>query len=181
MNEIKRLSSVLKHRGVLLDFYEDNMLLPNGHEVKWDRLEHGNAAASVAVDNEGKILMVKQYRGPVDRITLEIPAGCADNNEEPLDVCAARELEEETGYRPGKMMHLMDIYPAISYSDEMIGIYLATELQMTAADPDDDEFLNVFHMDPDELISMIYDGRIKDSKTAAGILAYDNIRRSGKI
>ncbi|MBQ9828589.1 MAG: NUDIX hydrolase, partial [Lachnospiraceae bacterium] len=122
MNDVKRIGRVLKHHGVLLDFYEDEVLLPNGNTAKWDYLKHGKAAAAVAVAEDGRLLMVRQYRGPVDRMTLEIPAGCAGDENEPLEICAARELEEETGYRPGKMQHLLDIYPAFSYCDEMIGI-----------------------------------------------------------
>ena len=101
---IKRLNRELIRRGAILNIYKDTMRLPNGEIEEWDYIEHRmGAAAVVAVPEPGKVLMVHQYRPALERMTLEIPAGSRDSVTEDTKVCAARELEEETGYRAGKL------------------------------------------------------------------------------
>ncbi|MEG0108296.1 MAG: NUDIX hydrolase, partial [Lachnospiraceae bacterium] len=97
--EIKRVGRTLVHRGAIIDMYCDTIRLPDEHIVKWDYIHHNGAAAVVPVMEDGRILMVRQYRNALDRYTLEIPAGALDYVEEPGLQCASRELEEETGYR----------------------------------------------------------------------------------
>ncbi len=174
MAEVGKIKRELKQKGHVVDFYFDTVLLPDGRMAEWDFLKHGNAAAVVAVDPEGKILLVKQYRNPVDRYTLEIPAGCVDEGES-MEDCARRELSEETGYAPGKLVHLFDNYTAISYSDELISIFAATDLYRNDLEADDDEFLSVERFELSEVIDMIKCGIIKDAKTIAGILGYKDM------
>lgn len=97
--QIKRLNRELKFKGNIIDFYQDTMEIDGDHTVTWDFIKHKGAAAVVPVTDDGRILMVKQYRNALERDTLEVPAGALDKEDEPGIVCAGRELEEETGYR----------------------------------------------------------------------------------
>ena len=100
MEKIERVKRELVHKGAILDIYEDTVRLPNGKEEKWDFVSHRMGAACVlAVHPSGKIIMVRQYRNALDRFTLEVPAGKRDSVDEDTAICAARELEEETGLR----------------------------------------------------------------------------------
>jgi len=102
MDIYKRLDRKLVHKGKIIDLYEDTVAIPNGNVAKWDFIGHKGAAAVVPVTADGRILMVHQYRNALDRETLEIPAGGRDSVDEPYIDCAARELEEETGYKTEK-------------------------------------------------------------------------------
>ena len=97
MDELKRIDRKLVHKGRVIDFYQDTMLLPNGNTVEWDLIDHVGAACVVAVREDGKLLMVRQYRNPLERLTLEVPAGKLNSKDEDPAVCAERELAEETG------------------------------------------------------------------------------------
>ena len=172
MEDIRRIRRDLVYKGKILNFYEDYMALPNGNTAVWDFIEHKGAAAVVPVTSDGKILMVRQYRNALERYTLEIPAGAVNYLGEPKEECAARELEEETGYRAGKLEWLMNVNTTVAFCNELIGIYVAQDLIPTSQHLDEDEFLNVEKHDLDELLAMVYDGRITDGKTAAALLAY---------
>ena len=105
---LKRIKRVLEHEGAILDIYSDYMELPDGKVEKWDYVEHRKGAAAVVpVLPDGRILMVRQYRNALERFTLEIPAGARDTKTEPTIECAARELEEETGYRCDRLEFLL--------------------------------------------------------------------------
>ena len=97
--EVRRIGRELAYKGTVLDVYCDTMEFENGNTAKWDFIHHDGAAAVVPVTEDGKILMVRQYRNALERYTLEIPAGKLDDPKEAGIVCASRELEEETGYR----------------------------------------------------------------------------------
>ena len=172
MEDIRRIRRELVYKGKILNFYEDYMALPNGNTAVWDFIEHKGAAAVVPVTSDGKILMVRQYRNALERYTLEIPAGAVNYLGEPKVECASRELEEETGYRAGKLEWLMNVNTTVAFCNELIGIYVAQDLIPTSQHLDEDEFLNVEKHDLDELLAMVYDGRITDGKTAAALLAY---------
>ena len=109
MEKFRRISRDLVAKGAILDYYQDTMQIPNGNIAKWDLIDHKGAAAVVAVREDGKLLMVRQYRNALDRYTLEIPAGKLDSPEEPKIECAYRELEEETGFRTEKLEYLLSI------------------------------------------------------------------------
>ena len=174
MEKYERLDRTLVYKGVIIDFYQDTVKVPNGNVVKWDFIGHKGAAAVVAVNEDGKLLMVRQYRNALDRETLEIPAGALDSAEEPTHVAAARELEEETGYKAGKLELLIKLRTTVAFCNEKIDVYLATDLQPSKQNLDDDEFINVELHDIDELVQMIYDCKIEDSKTVAALMAYKN-------
>lgn len=172
MEDIKRIKRELAYQGKILNIYKDYMSFPNGNISVWDFVEHKGAAAVVPVTEDGKILMVRQYRNALERETLEIPAGAVDYLGEPKDLCAARELEEETGYKAGKLEWLININTTVAFCNEFIGVYLATDLIPSCQNLDEDEYLNVEEHDLSELLEMIFDGRITDSKTSAALLAY---------
>lgn len=172
MGEFKRLKRELVHKGKVVDFYTDTMQMPDGNQTEWDLISHKGAAAVVALKPDGKILMVRQYRNPLERMVLELPAGKLDSEDENPKACAERELEEETGYKAGKIEHLMDIFTSVAFCNEKISIYVATELTASKQHLDDDEFLNVEAYELSDLLSMIADGKLLDSKTVSGLLMY---------
>lgn len=139
-------------------------------QVKREIVEHPGAAAVIGFDGE-KIILVRQHRFPHGYV-LEIPAGTLEESEDPKD-CALRELREETGYSAKEMTHLLSYYPSIGYSTEIIHCYVASGLEKTAdIQPDNDEFITVVKMNINELISMIKDGKIQDSKTICAVMTY---------
>lgn len=173
MEEIKRLSRDLVANGVIIDYYQDTMQIPNGNVVKWDLIDHKGAAAVVAVREDGKLLMVRQYRNALERETLEIPAGGLNGREEPTKDAAIRELAEETGYVCDEAELLTSIYTTVAFCNEKIDIYLARGLKQRGSQHlDEDEYINVEAYTVEELKQMIFDCKIQDSKTICGILAY---------
>lgn len=171
IEEYKRVDRTLIKKGAIIDYYQDTIQIPNGNIAKWDFIDHHGAAAVLAVRNDGKILMVKQYRNALDRYTIEIPAGGLNENE-PTDIAAARELKEETGYIAGKIEPLLSINTTVAFCNEKIDIYLATDLTKGEQELDEDEYLGVEAYDVEDLISMIDSFEIKDSKTICAILRY---------
>lgn len=174
MEKIERLERKLVYKGAIIDYYQDTVKIPNGNIATWDFIAHKGAAAVIAVKDDGKLLMVRQYRNALDRETLEIPAGALDSIDEPTDVAAARELEEETGYLAGKLELLISLRTTVAFCNERIDVYVATDLRPGKQHLDEDEFLNVETYNIEELIQMIYDCKIQDSKTVSALLAYKN-------
>lgn len=172
MEEFKRLKRELVAKGHILDYYQDVMQIPNGNIAIWDFIKHKGAAAVVAVREDGKLFMVRQYRNALERETLEIPAGGLNGADEPTDIAAMRELEEETGYKCDKVELLISIYTTVAFCNEKIDIYLARNLQPSHQHLDEDEYINVEVYSVEELLEMIYAGKIQDSKTVSAILAY---------
>ena len=174
MDQIKRIDRKLIHQGTILDIYEDTMLLPNGKTEKWDFVSHRMGAACVlAVKPDGKILMVRQYRNALERETLEVPAGKRDSLTEDTSICAARELEEETGYRAGKLEKLLSLKSTVAFCDEMIDVYLATDIEKIGEQNlDESEDIDIEAWDLNDLMKMCCDGTLQDAKTVAAIMAY---------
>ena len=148
------------------------MEFANGNKADWDYIHHDGAAAVVPVLEDGRILMVRQYRTALGREALEIPAGKLDGADEEGIVCAARELEEETGYRCENLEWLLTLRPTIAYCDEKIQIFLARDLIPSRQHLDEDEEINVEAWELKDLEELIYSGKMTDGKTIAGILAY---------
>ena len=170
--EFERLDRKLIHKGAILDLYQDSVKTPSGHVAKWDFIGHKGAAAVVPVTERGTILMVRQYRNAIDRYTLEIPAGGRDSLEEKTYDCAARELEEETGFRSDHLELLIQLKTAVAYCNEFIDVYVAKDLVPSHQHLDEDEFINVCECTVEELSEKILSGEIQDAKTVAAIMAY---------
>lgn len=170
------LDSKLVWRGDFLAVDDVTVRLPNGKVAHRDVVRHPGAVAVIALTDEGKLVMVHQYRTALEQVTLEIPAGKLDLGEDPAHA-AARELLEETGYMAARMAHLGQIAMAAGYSDEIIHLYMAMGLSFAGARPDPDEFVHVDLIDLDEVVDMVLDGKIIDSKTVAGVMLCDAIAR----
>jgi len=155
--------------GKILTIRCDTVELPNGKEASRELVVHPGAVAVVPVRNDGKIILVRQYRYPIDKITLEIPAGKLDQGEEPDD-CVRRELEEETGYKANTIRKLASVYTTPGFTNEIIHLYIAEDLIMTEQCPDEDEFLNAEAYTRSDIKKMIADGTINDAKSMLGLL-----------
>ncbi|MDD3174534.1 MAG: NUDIX hydrolase [Herbinix sp.] len=167
----KRLKRDLVQRGRIIDFYSDTIEIEGGKQTNFDFINHKGAAAMIPVDEDGKILMVRQYRNAIDQYTLEIPAGGLNEGED-CRSCAIRECEEETGYKAGKVEHLIDLFTTVAFSNEKIGIYYTTGITPSNQNLDEDEFVTFEKHSIEDLTKMILDGKIVDAKTIAGILSY---------
>lgn len=172
--KVERVKRELKYEGNIVKFYTDYVKVPNGNIAKWDYIQHKGAAAVVPVTGDGKLLMVRQYRNALDRYTIEIPAGGRDTPEEPMMTCAARELEEETGYRSENLEFLISLKTTVAFCDEQIDVFVARNLIPSAQKLDEDESIDILTFTVEELCDKIYSGEMQDSKTIAAILAYKN-------
>lgn len=177
MEKFEILGKDLVYHGTIIDFYKLKLRTPAGHEVSWDHIEHKGASAVLPIDDEGKVLTVTQYRGAIDDIMIEIPAGGRDSVEEDFAVCAARELEEETGFRAGSLEYLVDVHTAAAYTSEKIAVYVAKDLIPSRQHLDEDEFVDIRRYTFEELNDMIFSGKITDSKTIAAVMAYQTKQR----
>ncbi len=166
----KQLSSENVFKGKLLDVYSDDIELPNGHKSKREYIKHVGAACVVPVDDDGNIIIEKQFRYPFHKVLTEIPAGKLDSKEEPHLDAALRELKEETGFTAEKMIYLGEFLPTCAYSDEVIHMYLATGLTKGEQNLDDDEFVGVEKMPLEFAVKEIMNGNITDGKTQTAIL-----------
>ncbi len=164
-DEIKRVKRELKFKGKIIDFYQDTMEINGDHTVIWDFIKHKGAAAVVPVTDEGKILMVRQYRNALERYTLEIPAGALDTADEPGITCASRELEEETGYRSENLEWLINLRTTVAFCNEKIEVFVAKNLIPSKQHLDEDEFIDLGAYTMEELKEKIYSGEIEDAKT----------------
>lgn len=173
-DEVKCVKRELVYQGTILEVYKDHMEFSNGNTAEWDFIRHDGAAAVVPVMEDGRILMVSQYRNALGRMTLEIPAGKLDKPEEPGIECARRELEEETGYRSEKLEWLLSLRTTVAFCNEKIEIFVARNLIPSCQHLDEDEFVDVKAYTVKELKEMIFTGKIEDSKTIAAILAYES-------
>jgi ADP-ribose pyrophosphatase len=143
--------------------------LPNGESGKREIIRHPGAVAIVALDDDGNVLLVRQYRIAADKVLQEIPAGTLKPGEDPR-LCAERELQEETGFKPGKLERIGGIYPAPGYTTEYIHLFLATDLQPSPLPMDDDEFIEVDRMPLAQAVALVDAGEICDAKSVAGLL-----------
>ncbi len=157
------------YEGRIINLRLDSVVLENGNTAMREVVEHPGAVGIVALKENGDIVMVKQYRKAVEQVLLELPAGKLEQGENPLD-CAARELTEETGYTAGDLRYLVSFYTSPGFSNEVMHMFLATDLKEGKNDPDDDEMVETVEISRDRAIDMILKGEIKDGKTIAGIL-----------
>ena len=171
MSPYKRIKRDLVQKGSIIDYYHDTIEVNGVKTTTFDYIHHKGASAMVPVDDQGRIVMVRQYRNAVDGYSLEIPAGGLNAGED-NQTCAIRECEEETGFKAGEVHHLIDVYTTVAFSNEKICIYYTTGIIPTKQNLDEDEFVTIEHYSLEELTKLILDGEIKDAKTVAAILAY---------
>lgn len=157
------------YEGKIVNLRVDTVKLPDGRTSTREVVEHSAAVAIIPLLDQNRIVMVRQYRYPIGRVTLEIPAGKVDRDEEIIE-CARRELEEETGYVGASFQKILSFYTTPGFSDEIIHIFIARGLSRTAAHPDEDEFIQTETVTLDEAIRMVKNGVICDAKTTAALL-----------
>lgn len=172
-DKIKRLNRELVYKGAILDIYKDTMDVGNGKIEEWDFVSHRKGAACIVpVLQDGRILMVRQYRNALERDTIEVPAGARDSVTEDTMVCAVREMEEETGYTSNKVSKLLSLRTTVAFCNEMVDVYLAEDLIPGKQHLDDAEDIRVEAFELETLKELIYEGTIQDAKTVAAIMAY---------
>lgn len=159
------------YEGKICSVFQDTITLPDGRNAVREVIEHGAAAAIVPIDADGNIIFVRQYRHPARKEVLEIPAGMIEGDERP-EVCASRELEEETSYKSDKLKLLTAMYTSIGFCTEILYVYLAVDLEQGNFNFDEDEFIKIEKYPLEKAIEMIFNGEIIDSKTIVGVLAY---------
>ena len=165
----ERLESKNVFDGRLLHVFKDQVRLPNGHISTREYIKHPGASAVVPVFKNGDIMLVKQFRYPLQKVFYEVPAGKIDSGEDPQKT-AAREVEEETGLIYENVHYLAPFHPSIGYTDEVIHIYCAWNITETKRKVDDDEFLLTEKMPFKKAMHMMYDGQITDGKTMVSLL-----------
>lgn len=165
----KKLSSEEIFDGVAIHLYRDEILLPNGKKGVREVIRHPGAVCVLPIKEDGSVIFVNQFRYAFNKVTLEAPAGKLDEGEEPLEA-AKRELREETGLSANNIVYLGEMYTTPALIDEIIHLYLATDLTSGEQDLDEDEFINVIEMPLSEAEEMVMNGLIKDSKTQTLIL-----------
>jgi ADP-ribose pyrophosphatase len=162
----------LVYDGALLKVRRDTVRLPDGSEGTREYIRHPGAVAIVALFDDGRVLLERQFRYPHRREFIEIPAGKLEPGESPLDT-AKRELVEETGYLAAEWKRVGVIHTAIAYTDEAIELFVARKLSKVERKLDQGEFLEVLAVPFDQALTMVREGRITDSKSVAGLLWVD--------
>ena len=162
------ISSRTIYRGRVLKLHVDRVKLANGRETTREIVEHPGAAAIIPILDNGKLLVVKQYRAATHRQLMEIPAGTLEPGESPLS-CAKRELVEETGYAARRIRKLFSCYLAPGYSTEKIHFFLATRLIPTKGKQEEDESIATQAIDLRQALRAIEHGKIQDAKTISAL------------
>jgi len=173
LNDVHVNGSETLFRGEAFSFAVEDITLPNGVHTRIALVRHPGSTGIVPVDEDGRVVMIRQYRHPVGEYLLEIPAGTTDQGENPL-ACARRELEEETGLVAGEFIEIANVHILPSYSDECIHVYLARNFTRTRQNLDSDEIIEIERYTMDDLMQMIDDGEITDALT---ILSIQHARR----
>ncbi len=167
--EYSIINSEVIFEGKVFKVRVDEVRKPSGESMRVDVVEHGGAVTLIPMDEQSRILMVRQYRHPAGKQLLELPAGTLDHDETP-EQCAVRECREEVGLAPGKLVHLGGFFLAPGYSTEYLELFLATELSPAPLPQDYDEDLIIERLSVDEVLGRIAKNEICDAKTIAGLL-----------
>lgn len=177
--EEKSVSSDIIFDGRIVKLRVDKVLMPGGRVTTREIVGHPGGVGVVAVTDKDEIILVRQYRKPIEKAIYEIPAGKLDAGEHHRN-CGIRELEEETGYRAGSFEYLGFIYPSPGFTDEVTHVYLATDLHDGECHPDEGEFLEIEKIPAEKVFDMVMSGEINDAKSVFGILKYMAMRNETK-
>lgn len=171
----KTVKSETIYQGKVIHLHLDEVQLPNGKSASREIVRHPGAVAIIAITPEKRMVFVRQFRKPLDKTILEIPAGKLEKGEDPLD-CAKRELIEETGYQAEEMNFVNKFYTSPGFADELLYIYEGTNLTAGDARPDEDEFVDLVELTLDEAFERIQTGEITDAKTILAVYYWQNKR-----
>ena len=166
----KKLASEAIYEGGWLRIFRDTVSLPDGNRASREYIRHIGAVCVVPLTENGQVVVERQFRYPIGKVTLEIPAGKLNTTDEIPAEAARRELKEETGAEAGELIDLGDLYCAAAYSDEKIRVFLARNLVFGQAQRDEDEFMSVELIGLEELVREILAGNVPDAKTQAAVL-----------
>ncbi len=169
-----RIDGTDVYQGHFLRVTRDTVRLPDGKQAAREYIRHPGAVVVLPLFEDGRVLMERQYRYPLQRVFIEFPAGKLDAGEDPLH-CAQRELLEETGYRASEWQFVCRIHNAIAYSDEFLDLFLARGLQAGERHLDEEEFLDIYTPQFAELLEGVRQGQITDVKTVIGIFWLEKI------
>jgi len=167
----KTLASQLIYEGRAVKLRVDTVQMPSGRETAREIVEHEDCVAIIAIDAENNVLLVNQFRKPIEKELLEIPAGGIDSGEDAV-AAVRRELQEETGYLPGKVEKLGGFYSAPGYCTEYLYLYLATDLTPSQLYAEDTENIRLIRVPVSQIPELITSGRICDAKSIAGLLTF---------
>ena len=173
--EERTLESRRIYEGRVISLRIDKVLLPSGRQTKREVVEHGDCVAIIALDPDGDVVLVKQFRQAAGKALLEIPAGNVDRGESP-EQAAIRELGEETSLEAGKLKRLLGFYTSPGYSSEYLHLCLATDLKHGTLSPMEDESIEVVRVPLSDIPRLIASGEICDGKSIAGLLAFITLR-----
>lgn len=171
MAEEQTLSSRLIYDGRAVRLRVDTVRMPSGRETTREIVEHSDCVAIIAVDDKDNVLLVNQFRKPVEKELLEIPAGGIEPGEDPVD-CVRRELREETGFLPQKVERLGGFYSTPGYGTEYLYLYLATDLVPSPLQAEDSESIKLVRVPLAQIPGLITSGSICDAKSIAGLLTF---------
>ena len=171
MSDLKEstISTTVVYKGNFLDVRRDEVLLPNGKTGTREWINHPGAVVIIPILPDGEIALIKQFRYAAGSEFIELPAGKLDSGEDPEE-CALRELEEEIGYRANKIKFLANIHPAIGFTNEIMGVFLAENLEKTEHNRDKDEFLEIVPTTLTEALNLVWENNITDVKSIIGLL-----------
>ena len=165
----KQIETKTVYEGLIVNVRNDVAEMQNGKHVPREVVEHPGGVGIVPITNDNKVLMVRQYRYPMEEELLEIPAGKLEPGENPME-CALRELSEETGCTAGKIIDLGAIYPSPGYCKEILYLYLALDLEQGEMHLDENEFLSVEPIEINALLYKIMANQLRDAKSIIGIM-----------
>jgi ADP-ribose pyrophosphatase len=177
--DFEAVGEELLHSGHVIDLYRCRFRAPDGTEIDRDVVRHPGAVSVVPLHDDGRVVLVRQFRAPLGRELIEIPAGKRDVAGEPPEVTARRELVEEVGLEAGRLEHLATFHNSVGFSDEESHVFLGTDLRPVAHDRQgvEEEHMEVLEVHLEDVAAMIAAGEITDAKTVIGLLA--TIERRG--
>ena len=168
--EEKTIASERIYQGTLVNLRIDTVKLPSGNTKRREIVEHGDVVVIIAIDSDNNVLLVNQFRKPVERALLEVPAGCIEPGESPSET-ALRELQEETGYTAAKIEKIGGFYSSPGFCTEYLHLYLATDLHASELEADEDEVIELVRVPLSQTPGLIKSGQICDAKSIAGLLS----------
>jgi len=167
--EEKMVNTKKIFEGKIIKLFFDEVMLPNNKIATREKVWHPGAVAVVPVTTDNEIILIKQFRYPVEDVLIEIPAGKLDKDEVPM-VCARRELSEEVGAVGGSLIHLTSFHTTPGFSNELLHLYMAINFERKENKPDEDEFLQIIKVPLKNSLDWVFEGKIKDAKSIIGIL-----------